>query len=124
MENVSRTVELNRVCEILTLGATLANVERATAHTEATATETAHAHTTVCSHIAATVEHRIATEEVREACIVSIAIDETKIVGEELSTIWADLRNNEVNLNELFSTELSIVNGCLSIAIAPRVATV
>jgi hypothetical protein len=128
MENVTKTVSIETIAQILTVATTLAtSTETATAHTEAIATahliESTHAVATVC-HAVACVEHVAATEEVKEACIVSIAIDETKIVGEELSAIWSEVRNNEVNLNELFSTELSFVNGRLTVAIAPRVATV
>ena len=119
MENTTKTVSIEALGQILSVGA-ISTV----ATTEATATETASTEATATAQsIVSTVEHRVATEEVKEAVIVSIALDEAKFEG-ELSEVWDAVRNEEVNLNELFSTELSFVNGRLTIAISSIEATV
>ena len=110
MENTTKTVSIETLGQILSVGAisTVATTEA----TETTATS-----------IVSTVEHVVATEEVKEAVIVSIALDETKFEG-ELAEVWAAVTSEEVNVNELFSTELSFVNGRLTIAISSIEATV
>ena len=119
MENTTKTVELQKLGQILSVGASLVTVEATTeTATETTATET------TATQIVATVEHREAVgEEVKEALIVRVPFDETKIEG-ELAEALAEAKSGEVNLNELFTTAISFRNGVFSINISARETTV